>query len=144
MPFSEPSASESAPSLWQRLQQIDLMELIRFGSVGLTSTGIYFALLWCVKQLLPLPVSVQAAVAYVIGMAGDYLLHRSFTFRSQRQHTHAGPRYLAVQGTGLLVNSAVLWFGVDVGGLPFLPVQLAALGLTAGCSYLGQKLWTFS
>jgi len=120
------------------------MELVRFGSVGLTSTAIYFALLWFVKQLLPLPVSVQGAIAYGIGMVGDYLLHRSFTFRSQRQHTHAGPRYLLVQGTGMLMNSAVLWLGVDVGGLPFLPVQIAALGMTASCSYLGQKLWTFS
>lgn len=141
---TEPRPSGVAQLILQRIREVKLLELIRFGAVGFTSMGIYFVLLWCIHRWLPMPVSIQAAMAYGPCMIANYLLHRTFTFRSRSQHMHAGPRYVTVQLGGMLINSGVLWLGVDFGALPYPPVQVAAFALMASWNYLGQKFWTFS
>src|SRR4051794_15513460 len=111
MPPSEPSVSNAeavtpAASLMQSLWQ-----LIRFGLVGFTCMALYFVLLYGIHQLTALPVSVQGALAYGPCMVVNYLLHRTFTFRSRGQHLHVGPRYVTVQLVSMATNSGVLWLG---------------------------------
>lgn len=118
-------------------------EFVRFAAVGTASTGLYFGLLWLLTVETALSLSVRATLAYGIGIAFNYAVQKSFTFRSIQQHQHAGPRYLAVQIGGLVVNSAVLWLGVDHEHWPYLPVQFAAIVLTTIWSYAGQKFWAF-
>jgi putative flippase GtrA len=120
-----------------------LPELIRFGVVGLSSVGIYFVLLWLFEAFTPLPLWLDATLAYGIGIIFNYLVQRSFTFRSTRQHQHAGPRYLMVQLGGMGINTLVLWLGVTRARWPILPVQFSAIVLTAIWSYFGQKFWAF-
>ena len=120
-----------------------LPELFRFGVVGLSSVGIYFVLLWGFESLTRLPLWLDATLAYGIGIIFNYLVQRSFTFRSTRQHHHAGPRYLMVQFGGMGINTGALWLGVTLARWPFLPVQLGAIVLTAIWSYFGQKFWAF-
>lgn len=119
-----------------------LPEALRFAAVGAASAGVYFLLYWLFGWLTRLA-WLRATLAYGVGMLFNYLVQRSFTFRSQRQHHHAGPRYLLVQLGGLLINTAVVYLGVDLAQLPFLPVQLLAIVLTAVWSYVGQKFWAF-
>lgn len=124
--------------------QARIAELIRFGSVGVACAGIYFVLLAALTRFFDLPMALRAACSYVPCMLANYLLHRSFTFQSDKRHSHGGPRYVVVQLGGMLINSGVLWLGVDRAAWPYVPVQLVALGMMASWSYLGQKLWTFS
>lgn len=138
---SPPRPSDGGMTL--RAVRASLPELIRFAAVGLASAGLYFGLYWFFGWLTPLPAWVLATLAYGVGMTFNYLVQRSFTFRSSSQHQHAGPRYLLVQLGGLLINSAVIYLGVDFGRMPFVPVQLAAIVLTATWSYVGQKFWAF-
>jgi putative flippase GtrA len=117
--------------------------LLRFAAVGLASAGIYFGLLWLFTAVTRFSLSIRAALAYGIGIIFNYLTQRSFTFRSARQHQHAGPRYMVVQVGGLVINSAALWLGVDVEHWWYPLVQFGAIALTAIWSYLGQKFWAF-
>jgi putative flippase GtrA len=126
----------------QRIREL-FFELVRFGMVGLASLGIYFGLLWLFGALTELSLLIRATLAYGLGIVFNYLVQKSFTFRSQRQHQHAGPRYLVVQLGGMAINSVALWVGVDVAHWWYPPVQLAAIGLTAMWSYWGQKFWAF-
>jgi putative flippase GtrA len=87
--------------------------------------------------------TLRATMAYGSGILFNYLVQRSFTFRSARQHQHAGPRYMVVQLGGMAINSAVIWLGVDVEHWWYPAVQVAAIGLTTIWSYLGQKFWAF-
>ena len=93
--------------------------------------------------LTPLPLWMHATLAYGTGIIFNYLVQRSFTFRSQRAHQHAGPRYLVVQLVGMGINTLVIWLGVTIGHWPFLPVQFIAIVFTATWSYFGQKFWAF-
>jgi putative flippase GtrA len=118
-----------------------LLELIRFVGVGGFTTLLYFALLWLAAQLLVQPMWV---LAYAPALGVAYVLHRSFTFRSQKEHVSAGPRFLIVQVAGLVINSGIIWIGADVMRLPFVLVQLAAIGIQVLLTYLGQKFFAFA
>jgi putative flippase GtrA len=118
-------------------------ELVRFAAVGIASTGVYFGLLWLFTVETNLSLGVRATLAYGIDIAFNYAMQRSFTFRSARQHQHAGPRFLAVHIGGMAINTSVLWLGVDHEHWPYLPVQCGALVLTTLWSYAGQKFWAF-
>ena len=128
--------------LW-RGREAQLRELLRFGSVGLASSAIYFGLLWVFTALTPWPTAVRGTLAYGIGIAFNYVLQKSFTFRSGRRHQQAGPRYAVIHLGGMLINGGLLWLGVDVAGWNYLLVQIAAIGVVTIWSYLGQRFWAF-
>ena len=122
-----------------------LLELIRFVGVGGFTTLLYFALLWVATKLLPSqPMWLLAALGYAPALLVAYVLHHSFTFRSQRQHVSAGPRFVVVQLAGLVINSGIIWIGADVMRLPFVLVQLAAIGIQVLLTYIGQKFFAFA
>lgn len=119
-----------------------ILELVRFGSVGLTSALVYFAVFWALSAQIG-TTWILGALAYFPSMLVNYLLHRSFTFRSDRQHLYAGPRYIIIQGGGLFINSSGLWLGARL-GLQYWLAQLLAIAALAVFSYVGQRFWTFA
>lgn len=151
MPGSEPTVSQLRGRSWA--EQVDQLkrqgllalfwELVRFGWVGVLTAGLYAGQMWALHRLNNWPTWLNAAVADGPCLLFNYLMHRSFSFRSRRRHAEAGPRYLTVQLTGLSINSAVLWYSVDHMRWPFLPTQLAAIVILALFSYTAQKLWSF-
>jgi putative flippase GtrA len=127
---------------WQSIRAA-LPEALRFATVGTASAGLYFALLGLLALITRLSLTLRATLAYGIGIIFNYLVQRSFTFRSVRQHAHAGPRHVVVQLGGLAINSAVLWLGVEVEHWWAPAVQMGAIALSTIWSYLGQKFWAF-
>ena len=121
-----------------------LLELIRFGSVGGSTAGLYFFLVWVLAKLFTMPWWGIATIASGPPLLASYLLHRSFTFNSKSQHKSSGPRFVIVQLGAVVLNSLVIWLGVDLGHLPFIPVQLAAIGIQVLFTYGSQKYYVFS
>jgi putative flippase GtrA len=130
-------------SLSLRLRDPTTREFIRFVAVGTASAGLYFGLQKLFRMETTMSVSACSTLAYGLGIGPNYAVQKAFTFRSRRQHAQAGPRYIVVQGSGLVINSLVLWLGVDRAHWPFWPVQMAAVALVTIVSYVGQKLWAF-
>jgi putative flippase GtrA len=127
----------------RQLEQL-FFELVRFGGVGGLTTVIYFVALWPLAEFVTLPMWLLAFIACMPALLVAYVLHRSFTFRSNRRHASAGPRFLIVQSGGIAFNSFAIWVGTDLAHFPFLPVQLVTIALQVMLTYLGQKLFAFS
>lgn len=144
MPEESPTAAPSAErgsrySTWQK----HFWELVRFSWVGAFTLSIYLILMWLLDRYCELSTWLDATIAYAPALVLNYLLHRSFTFRSDKRHLEAGPKYLVIQLGGMAINSLVVWLGVDVLLLPFAVAQVLAIGTLSVWSYLGQKLWVF-
>jgi putative flippase GtrA len=142
----DPGANPSAPSGGgSRTAALvaQFWELLRFGWVGTLTLGIYVVELWLLDRFCDLPTWLDATFAYGPCLVINYLLQRTFTFRSGKRHSLAGPRYLVIQLGGLAINSGFIWLGAEVLHWPFLVAQFAALATLALWSYLGQKLWAF-
>jgi putative flippase GtrA len=121
-----------------------LLETIRFGAVGGSTAALYFLLVWLLAKVLTLQWWIIATLASGPPLLASYLLHRSFTFNSSREHKSSGPRFLIVQGGAVVLNAVVIWLGTDLGKLPFVPVQLGAIAVQVAFTYVSQKYFVFS
>lgn len=121
---------------------LPLQELVRFGSVGIASNVIYLGALVGLRAI-ELPWWLSTGLAYATSMIANYLLQRAVTFRSQRNHQAAGPRYLLVMGTCLVINSAMMEMLVAHMGVHPVIAQGGTLLFTTALSYVGQKFWAF-
>lgn len=153
MSRNAPSSSERAnrgllPSLLENLRRGDVValfwEVVRFGWVGLLTLILYAVEMWSLARLTTWPIWANAALSYGPCLVVNYLLHRNFTFRSDRAHAVAGPRYLVIHLGGMAINSGMLWLGGEVLHFSYWPSQVIAILTVALWSYAGQKLWTFS
>lgn len=127
-----------------RIGPFELGELVRFGGVGVFCLGLYAVLMVLLNYTMDAPMVVRATVAYAPCIVANYVLQRTFTFRSQKQHQLAGPRYMIVQLGGMIANSGLLWLTVDVAHWPYWLGQGTALAGMAAWSFVGQKFWAFS
>jgi len=125
------------------LSRRSVAEMLRFGFVGIVSNGVYFSVLPLLTFVFDAVLWLAGAIAYASSVLVNYLLQRSLTFRSQRAHRQAGPRYLVVQAVALGLNSLLLGLLVTRMGLHFVIGQGAALVVTTAWNYLCQKFWVF-
>ncbi|MEQ9329884.1 GtrA family protein [Thalassobaculum sp.] len=110
------------------------------GSVGLA--GHYLVLTGLVELQSVDPVAASVA-GFVVGGLINYALNRRLVFRSDRAHSAAGPRFLAVAASGLVINGALMTVLVDWLEIYYLAAQVTVtVGLTVWHFAL-NKYWTF-
>jgi putative flippase GtrA len=134
----------SATMPWPRLPHtVPLAEMVRFGLVGVLTNVVYFGALGVLTFTTALPLWLAGGLSYALSMVVNYLVQRRATFRSERAHVKAGPRYLVVQLIGLCLNSLLLDVLVTRLGVHLLAGLAVALAVVMLWSYLAQKLWVF-
>lgn len=101
-------------------------KLGRFASVGVVSTLLYAGLGLAFAHGVGLAPMVSTVAAYALAAVFSYVAHRSVTFRSDRTHAAAVPRFAAATACGFAL-AALLTLGVERLGLPY------ALGVAATC-----------
>jgi putative flippase GtrA len=79
----------------------------------------------------------------VAGTLTGYALNRTWTFRAQRGHLVALPRYFAVQAAALLLNLALLFVIVDGAGVAKEAGQAIALPAVSLATFATHRRWTF-
>jgi putative flippase GtrA len=89
-----------------------------FALVGLASTLAYAVLFGVFHQTLPLSAAVCSVVAYSLCAVGSYLGHRHLSFRSDRAHQVALPRFLMVSLFGNLLAFLIAAVLTDYYGYP--------------------------
>lgn len=99
------------------LRRVDLA-VLRFAAVGVASTLLYAGLALAATALLPGPAAVAALAAYALAAVFSYTAHRRFTFRSDRPHAEAAPRFVGLSLVGWGIAAAAPALETDWAGLP--------------------------
>jgi putative flippase GtrA len=121
-----------------------VIQLAWFLAVGGTATAVHFVILALLVQsgaLAPVPASCLGALA---GAVVSYVLNRRYTFRSDRRHQEALPRFLLLAAAAFILNAVLL-----AAILAVLPVHyLVAQAITTACvivlTFGGGRLWVFA
>jgi putative flippase GtrA len=114
-----------------------------FLAVGVTSAAIYMILCVFFTRVCGFRPSLAIVATLVILIPPTYLSQRNLTFRSERNHAGAFPRYLATQaaGNGLAVLGSEL-IPAMIRSQPWLAFSVVAIGVAA-TNYTLLKRWTF-
>lgn len=119
-------------------------EIVRFGVVGGASAAVYAVTIVACIYLLDMRASISTVPAYIVSMAVNYTLQKSWTFRNDVAHMASLPKYLFVHAVGIAINYGTVEAAVTGLGAPYLPAQVVAVGLVACWSYMAQKYWAFA
>jgi putative flippase GtrA len=120
---------------------------LELGSLLLGASGSAGA--WLAAALGRLGVgSIDAAVAnfvgYLAGMVNSFILNKAWTFEARGHTWRQMQRFVTLNVVGLLGSTLIMFAGVDLLGLPYLPVFAVTVALTTIFHFLGNKHWTFA
>jgi putative flippase GtrA len=118
-------------------------EVFLFLAVGGTSAMIYMVLGVFFTSVVGMRPSIAIIATLLLLIPPSYLAQRSLTFRSNRRHASAFPRYVGTQALGnalALVCSEI--FPALIRDQPRIAFLIVAVGV-ATTNFFLLKLWTF-
>jgi putative flippase GtrA len=120
-----------------------LRQFITFTGVGLVAAVAHYGVLILLVELGRMQPVFATLWGFLAGAAVSYLLNRRFTFRSDRPHRAAAPRFLAVSTGGFVLNGLVMWLLNEGWGVPYLLAQVIATLIVLFWNFTVNLLWTF-
>ncbi|WP_051389078.1 GtrA family protein [Arthrobacter sp. 35W] len=115
----------------------------KFILVGLANNAVGYGI-FILLSLLGAGALPAMTVSYVVGMGISFFGNRQWTFAHKGSIGPAVVRFLGVNVVGYSLNYFLLWFLVDVNGLPQIPVQFGAIAAVAVCTFFLMRVWVFS
>jgi len=113
-----------------------------FAMVGVLATGVYYVLLVAQVLLLGSPAWQASAIGCLAGAATSYIVNRRLTFRSNIAHARSVPRFIAVAGASLLLNTIIVAFLVRM-HIHYLAAQFLATSVVLVWNFVLNRNWTF-
>lgn len=120
-----------------------MIHLSKYAVVGLLGTALHFALLALAVELGDVdPVFASLAVFPPVVLL-SYVLNRNWTFRSEKDHYVALPKYLVISLASLATNFFVMNTLVNVYGMWYIAAQVCSIGIIPIVNFLLKKYWAF-
>lgn len=121
-----------------------LEHISKYAVVGLIGTSTHFSLLYFFVEALywdPVLASVSAFPPVVFL---SYILNRNWTFKSDKEHQIALPKYLAVSLVSLANNSILMYTLVSLLDIWYLTAQLCSIAIIPVINFVLKKYWAFA
>jgi putative flippase GtrA len=85
-------------------------QLVRFAIVGFSLAALYSAIYWYLATYVMQPV-LAVVIAFLVAVSIGFVLHSRWSFRGhgKREDRQMKIKFLAVQGSGFLLNEAFTW-----------------------------------
>lgn len=117
--------------------------IIRFIAVGGGCTVIQYLILIILVNFADMVVVVASSIGFSISFLINYLLNRSFTFKSHVPHLTAFPKFMVVAGIGLGTNAVLMIIFYQLLGIYYLLAQMMTTGFVMVSNYLLHRYWSF-
>lgn len=116
----------------------------RFLGVGLAATALQYAVLVAGVELGRMQPVRASTLGFVLGAVLNYLLNRSYTFRSNAPHASAVARFLVIVAIGLGANFLFMFLLNSYLGWNYVISQIVTTGVVMLWNFAGHSLWTFN
>jgi putative flippase GtrA len=124
-------------------QKLAIEMISRFLLVGGLATFIHYVILIFLVRVAGINEVIATTLGYSISTIFNYLLSRSFTFRSEVAHGKAFPKFIAVAMVGMAVNGILVWLLVVKLNLHLIFGQMLATTGAMIWNYCANKNWSF-
>ncbi|MEQ8393927.1 GtrA family protein [Thalassobaculum sp.] len=120
-----------------------LRQFLGFATVGIVGLVAHYSALTGLVELGGVDPVMASVIGFLAGALVNYVLNRQLVFRSDRAHRSAGPKFLAVAASGLVLNGALMALLVDHLGVFYLAAQVMVTGGLVFWHFVLNKFWTF-
>ena len=119
-----------------------IIQLIKFGIVGVIATVIDFGVLMFLKELMHIDVLVSSAVAFSVSVIANYILSMLFVFKgSENSKVKDFIVFVALSIGGLLLNQFIMWLGTEIMTAYYLWVKVFALVFVPIYNFVTRKIF---
>ncbi|MGJ7525705.1 GtrA family protein [Variovorax sp. GB1P17] len=138
-----PRPGSFTQSVLDRCRSAEVRQLFRFLVVGVANTAFGYSIIFACMYLLGLSAELSNAIGYGIGLLVSYVMHKVFTFNSDRPHREAFIRFLVVFAAAYTANLLVLVVLVRGIGAHEAISQIMASAVYVITSFIMNKLYVF-
>ena len=119
-----------------------IIQLIKFGIVGVIATLIDLAVLMLLKEFMHVDVLVASAVAFSVSVIANYILSMLFVFKgSENSKVKEFIVFVALSIGGLLLNQFIMWLGTEIMTAYHLWVKVFALVFVPIYNFVTRKIF---
>ena len=119
-----------------------IIQLIKFGIVGVIATLIDLAVLMLLKEFMHVDVLVASAVAFSVSVIANYILSMLFVFKgSENSKVKEFIVFVALSIGGLLLNQFIMWIGTEIMTAYYLWVKAFALVFVPIYNFITRKIF---
>ena len=137
-----PSDRTPTISPLQRHRRI-VEQFAKFGVVGISNTLITYAVFTLLEEVFGVWYIAASGIGFAVGATNGFLLNRSWTFRGHGDDNGAAVRWFVVQGSGLLLDLALIAAFVEGAHLNKLVAQAFATVIVVFITFFVNRRWTF-
>ena len=136
---------------WRRLRRAAaagpgapvLGQFVKFGTVGVVNTILTLAVYTLLATSLGVYYVAASGIAFTVGTINSFLLNRRWTFRGHAGDLLTPVRWFVVQGSGLLLDLALVYALVNSARLDKLVGQVIAISIVVVLTFFANRAWTF-
>ena len=119
-----------------------IIQLIKFGIVGVIATLIDLAVLMLLKEFMHVDVLVASAVAFSVSVIANYILSMLFVFESRgNSKVKEFLVFVVLSIGGLLFNQFIMWIGTEIMTAYYLWVKAFALVFVPIYNFITRKIF---
>ena len=119
-----------------------IIQLIKFGIVGVIATLIDLAVLMLLKEFMHVDVLVASAVAFSVSVIANYILSMLFVFESRgNSKVKEFMVFVVLSIGGLLLNQFIMWIGTEIMTAYYLWVKAFALVFVPIYNFITRKIF---
>ena len=119
-----------------------IIQLIKFGIVGVIATLIDLAVLMVLKEFMKVDVLAASAVAFSVSVIANYILSMLFVFKgSENSKVKEFIVFVALSIGGLLLNQFIMWLGTEIMTVYYLWVKAFALVFVPIYNFITRKIF---
>lgn len=119
------------------------IKLIKYGIVGVGGTFIHIGILTLFVEYFLCDPVISSTIGFIATVIFSYYLNYNWTFKSNKKHSVAFPRYALVSLSGLLLNTLIMFISVNVMFLWYGIGQLIAIILIPISNFTFNFYWSF-
>ncbi|HVZ44995.1 MAG TPA: GtrA family protein [Ramlibacter sp.] len=120
-----------------------MREVASFLGVGALATALQYVVYAIGLALTPWPAAASSAAGYLSGSVLSYALNYHVTFRSDRDHAVAVPKFYAMVAVAFTINASIVALLVDWAGLNAWLGQVISTGVCLVFNYTVSRHWVF-
>ncbi len=118
-----------------------ILQLMKFGIVGVIATVIDFGVLMLLKEKLSMDVLVASGVSFSVSVIANYILSILFVFPiSGNGKVREFIIFLALSIGGLLFNQGIMWLGTEFFVAYYLWVKIFACLFVSIYNFVTRKI----
>ena len=119
-----------------------IIQLIKFGIVGVIATVVDLGVLMLLKEILGIDVLISSAISFSVSVIANYILSMLFVFKSsQNSKIKEFIIFVLLSIGGLLLNQFIMWIGTEFISVYYLWVKVFAMFFVPIYNFVTRKIF---